>query len=246
MNRDKVFKSLAELEASSESSEEYASDTDRNSQKKMMSRGNNVLRQRSLSDSAIAYGSEGFNSDHEESDTDRNPPNNFRRQETGADLAMASGSQGYNSDFEEQEMMNFDIEEFVREDMASDANLNPQREWSQMEKENAFGRLKNERKRKRDQTPDNLSPKMYPKKEKASFICKKDEAMRSVAELVVKVPNSAMASGDDNANSGNSASDSQGRRSCGTTIVPNEVEEGGTVKKQNGFKCTVCLKFQPY
>jgi len=78
-----------------------------------------------------------------------------------------------------------------------------------MEKENAFGRLKNERKRKRDQTPDNLSPKMYPKKEKASFICKKDEAMRSVAELVVKVPNSAMASGDDNANSGNSASDSQ-------------------------------------
>jgi len=32
MNRDKVFKSLAELEASSESSEEYASDTDRNSQ----------------------------------------------------------------------------------------------------------------------------------------------------------------------------------------------------------------------
>jgi len=37
-----------------------------------------------------------------------------------------------------------------------------------MEKENAFGRLKDERKRKRDKTPDNLSPKMYPKKDKAS------------------------------------------------------------------------------
>ncbi|XP_037725719.1 uncharacterized protein LOC119557178 [Drosophila subpulchrella] len=175
----------------------------------MMNRGNNFERLDLEADSAMTTASEGSTTDDVESDTDGNEEmmnyfKNLERQES----AMESG--GTSS-------------EFVATDTGRTLQKMPKdwKKWSLTQRKKAFYRLRNERDRKRNQTPDN-PPK---------------EPMRTVAEVVIEVPTSAVASGDE----GSSGENNKTRRACGTIVVPNEILVAG----HNYIKCTLTLKVEP-